>query len=277
MAVSNGGFHNCPTMRSPRGLSRRAAGRRASRSRVTAERVCQHFIASGRRTTPRTRPAGEDAAPARVPQRPPLEPRVRPQASVRVLGGRAADAPRGQMVSRRLCAEDAHAGCGSQAAARRALGLGRAPAARSDTLCRAPRPRQPADPRTPLRQGRGRGRDAGRALRSRLSPPTPRTPRPPPPPAGGTDQEPGAPTAQPAPRPGTDCTAGPQRGCYLAILSVQDMVTSCSPRRTPSHVCTALGPRTGTVPSPDSILVRRCPRDRLTPCLLPVTRRQEAV
>lgn len=87
MAVSNGGFHNCPTMRSPRGLSRRAAGRRASRSRLTAERVCQHFIASGRRTTPRTRPAGEDAAPARVPQRPPLEPRVRPQASVRVLGG----------------------------------------------------------------------------------------------------------------------------------------------------------------------------------------------
>lgn len=153
MAVSNGGFHNCPTMRSPRGLSRRAAGRRASRWRVTAERVCQHFIASGRRTAPRTRPAGEDAAPARVPQRPPLEPRVRPQASVRVLGGRAADAPRGQMVLRRLCAEDAHAGCGSQAAARRALGLGRAPAARSDALCRAPRPRQLADART--RRGQG--------------------------------------------------------------------------------------------------------------------------
>lgn len=68
----------------------------------------------------------------------------------------------------------------------------------------------------------------------------------------------------------------PQRSCYLAILSVQDMVTSCSPSRTPSHVCTALGPRTGTVPSPDSILVRRCPRDLLTPGLLPVTRRQEA-
>lgn len=69
---------------------------------------------------------------------------------------------------------------------------------------------------------------------------------------------------------------GGRGGCYLAILSVQDMVTSCSPSRTPSHVCTALGPRTGTVPSPDSIFVRRCPRSFLTMCLLLFTRREEA-
>lgn len=54
------------------------------------------------------------------------------------------------------------------------------------------------------------------------------------------------------------------------------MVTSCSPSRTPSHVCTVLGPRTGTVPSPDSIFVRRCPRSFLTMCLLLFTRREEA-
>lgn len=65
----------------------------------------------------------------------------------------------------------------------------------------------------------------------------------------------------------------PWRGCYLAILSVQDMVTSCSPSRTPSHVCTALTLRTGTVPSPDSIFVRKCSRNFLTMCLLLVTRR----
>lgn len=69
---------------------------------------------------------------------------------------------------------------------------------------------------------------------------------------------------------------GEQGARYLAILSVQDMVTSCSPSRTPSHVCTALGPRTGTVPSPDSIFVRRCPRSFLTMCLLLFTRREEA-
>lgn len=61
--------------------------------------------------------------------------------------------------------------------------------------------------------------------------------------------------------------------CYLAILSVQDMVTSCSPSRTPSQVCTVPGPRTGTVPSPDSIFVRRCPRNFLARCLLLLTRR----
>lgn len=63
------------------------------------------------------------------------------------------------------------------------------------------------------------------------------------------------------------------RGGYLAILSVQDMVMSCSPSRMPSQVCTEPGPRTGTVPSPDSIFVRRCPRNFLTMCLLLVTRR----
>lgn len=66
-----------------------------------------------------------------------------------------------------------------------------------------------------------------------------------------------------------------QRGRYLAILSVQDMVTSCSPSRTPSHVCTVPGPRTGTVPSPDSIFVRRCPRNFLARCLLRLTRGRE--
>lgn len=60
-----------------------------------------------------------------------------------------------------------------------------------------------------------------------------------------------------SPCPTSAGAASLQSSCYLAILSVQDMVTSCSPSRTPSHVCTTLGPRTGTVPSPDSILVRR--------------------
>lgn len=46
----------------------------------------------------------------------------------------------------------------------------------------------------------------------------------------------------------------------LVILSVQDMVMSCSPCRTPSHVWTGPRHRTGTVPSPDSILVRRWQR-----------------
>lgn len=55
---------------------------------------------------------------------------------------------------------------------------------------------------------------------------------------------------------------------YLAILSVQDMVMSCSPSNTPSHVWAALWHRTGMVPSPDSIFVRRCPRYFLTMCLL---------
>ena len=43
----------------------------------------------------------------------------------------------------------------------------------------------------------------------------------------------------------------------LVILSVQDMVMSCSPCRIPSQVCAGPRPLTGTVPSPDSILVRR--------------------
>lgn len=63
---------------------------------------------------------------------------------------------------------------------------------------------------------------------------------------------------------------------YLAILSVQDMVMSCSPSSTPSHVCAALWHRTGMVPSPDSIFVRRCPRYFLTMCLLLFTAQNEA-
>lgn len=54
----------------------------------------------------------------------------------------------------------------------------------------------------------------------------------------------------------------------LLILSVQDMVISCSPCRMPSHVCTGPRLRTGTVPSPDSILVRRWLRCFLMRCLL---------
>lgn len=54
----------------------------------------------------------------------------------------------------------------------------------------------------------------------------------------------------------------------LVILSVQDMVISCSPCRMPSHVCTGPRLRTGTVPSPDSILVRRWLRCFLIRCLL---------
>lgn len=54
----------------------------------------------------------------------------------------------------------------------------------------------------------------------------------------------------------------------LVILSVQDMVMSCSPCKTPSHVWTGPRHRTGTVPSPDSILVRRWLRCFLMRCLL---------
>lgn len=55
----------------------------------------------------------------------------------------------------------------------------------------------------------------------------------------------------------------------LAILSLQDMVSSLSPWRTPSHVWMVLLERTGMVPSPDSILVRSCPRAFLFGCLSP--------
>lgn len=108
--------------------------------------------------------------------------------------------------------------------------------------------------------------------------------------SGLTGQSPGpwsAPQHPARPRSGTTVPVPPpvkrtpgrhsrrgQRGRYLAILSVQDMVTSCSPSRTPSHVCTS-GPRTGTVPSPDSIFVRRCPRDFLAGYLLLLTRGRE--
>lgn len=53
----------------------------------------------------------------------------------------------------------------------------------------------------------------------------------------------------------------------LAILSLQDMVSSLSPWRTPSHVWMVLPELTGIVPSPDSILVRSCPRVFLLGCL----------
>ena len=63
----------------------------------------------------------------------------------------------------------------------------------------------------------------------------------------------------------------PDGPCYwtdLVILSVQDMVMSCSPCSTPSQVWTGPRHRTGTVPSPDSILVRRWLRCFLMRCLL---------
>lgn len=46
---------------------------------------------------------------------------------------------------------------------------------------------------------------------------------------------------------------------HLAILSLQDMVSSLSPCNTPSHVWIVVVERTGMVPSPDSIFVRSCP------------------
>lgn len=57
--------------------------------------------------------------------------------------------------------------------------------------------------------------------------------------------------------------------CYLAILSLHDMVSSLSPCRTPSHVWMVLLDRTGMVPSPDSILVLSWPRAFLFGCLSP--------
>lgn len=54
----------------------------------------------------------------------------------------------------------------------------------------------------------------------------------------------------------------------LVILSVQDMVIRCSPCRMASHVCTGPRLRTGTVPSPDSILVRKWLWCFLMRCLL---------
>ena len=56
-------------------------------------------------------------------------------------------------------------------------------------------------------------------------------------------------------------------GTYLAILSLQDMVSSRSPCSTPSHVWTLALERTGMVPSPDSIFVRSCPRAFRFGCL----------
>lgn len=59
----------------------------------------------------------------------------------------------------------------------------------------------------------------------------------------------------------------------LVSLSVQDMVMRCSPWRTPSQVWAGPRQRTGTVPSPDSILVRRWLRCFLIKCLLLCTER----
>ncbi|TNN63549.1 hypothetical protein EYF80_026201 [Liparis tanakae] len=56
--------------------------------------------------------------------------------------------------------------------------------------------------------------------------------------------------------------------CDPREFPLGDMVMSCSPCRTPSHVWTGPRPRTGTVPSPDSILVRRWLRCFLMRCLL---------
>lgn len=58
----------------------------------------------------------------------------------------------------------------------------------------------------------------------------------------------------------------------LEILSVQDMVMSRCPSRTPSHVCTGPAHFTGSVPSPDSIFVRRWLWNFFTKCLLLCTR-----
>ncbi len=54
----------------------------------------------------------------------------------------------------------------------------------------------------------------------------------------------------------------------LEILSVHDMVMRRSPWRTPSHVCTGPVDLTGSVPSPDSIFVRRWLWNFFTKCLL---------
>lgn len=132
-----------------------------------------------------TRLAEEDVAPARVPQRLSLEPCVSPQASVRVLRGRAADAPRDQMVSRRLCTQDARARRGSQASAWHALPLRNGCAGRrvlaSCRVCRWP------DARTPLPlAGRGQAPSPRRQFPSSPSAIS----------AGVTDREPGAPAAR---------------------------------------------------------------------------------
>lgn len=63
----------------------------------------------------------------------------------------------------------------------------------------------------------------------------------------------------------------------LVILSVQDMVMSCSPCNTLSQVWTAPRHRTGTVPSPDSILVRRWLRCFLMKCLLLCTETKNTI
>lgn len=73
----------------------------------------------------------------------------------------------------------------------------------------------------------------------------------------------------------TVCMNGESNNTNLAILSLQDMVSSLSPWRTPSHVWMVLLERTGMVPSPDSILVRSWPRAFLFGCLSPWSEEDE--
>lgn len=63
---------------------------------------------------------------------------------------------------------------------------------------------------------------------------------------------------------------------HLAILSLQDMVSSLSPCNTPSHVWMVVVERTGMVPSPDSIFVRSCPLALRFGCLSPWSKWQKS-
>lgn len=62
---------------------------------------------------------------------------------------------------------------------------------------------------------------------------------------------------------------------YLAILSLQDMVSNLSPCSTPSQVWMVLLDLTGMVPSPDSIFVRNCPRAFRLGCLSPWSKQEK--
>lgn len=64
---------------------------------------------------------------------------------------------------------------------------------------------------------------------------------------------------------------------HLAILSLQDMVSSLSPCNTPSHVWIVVVERTGMVPSPDSIFVRSCPLALRFGCLSPWSKWQKSL
>lgn len=64
---------------------------------------------------------------------------------------------------------------------------------------------------------------------------------------------------------------------HLAILSLQDMVSSLSPCKTPSQVWIVVVERTGMVPSPDSIFVRSCPLALRFGCLSPWSEGQKTL